>query len=455
MSDDPFADLPSDADRTVIRPRPGGSAGSRGPVPASAPDSQSDILPRGLDDRLPLIGLNPLLRAAAPLLAAIQRLRGQAHHPDPDSLRRALTEGVREFERRALQTGMDSLSLRAARYALCATIDDLVLSTPWGSHSAWTTQSMTSIFHNEVSGGERFFTILDQMEREIGKHGDVVELMFVCLCLGMEGRYRVLPRGNASLTELRDNVFRRIRERRPDYERELSPHWRGVGQAYAGLRNRIPIWIIATGTLTLALLMYLGIDLLLGSQSDETFARLAGLPPSGPPVIVRPAAAAIPPPPPPAPAPPAPSNTAMRLRTFLAPEIKQGLVEVIEDAQTITVRIANRNMFASGEATLTASYLPLIERIGSALQEEPGRVLVIGHTDNQPIRTARFPSNWQLSTARADTVARVITAKLSDASRVKGEGHADNDPLASNATPEGRQQNRRTDIVVVKPPAPP
>ena len=197
MSDDPFADLPGDADRTVIRPRPGGRG--RAPSPSAAPDSPPDAIPRGLDDRLPLIGLNPLLRAAAPLLAAIQRLRGQAHHPNPDALRRALTEGVREFEQRALQTGLDSRSLRAARYALCATIDDLVLSTPWGSHSAWTTQSLTSLFHNEVSGGERFFDILDQMEREIGKHGDVVELMFVCLCLGFEGRYRVLPRGSASL----------------------------------------------------------------------------------------------------------------------------------------------------------------------------------------------------------------------------------------------------------------
>ena len=112
-------------------------------------------------------------------------------------------------------------------------------------------------------------------------------------------------------------------------------------------------------------------------------------------------------------------------------------------------------MFAPARRRSPRATCPLIDRIGSALQEEPGRVLVVGHTDNQPIRTARFPSNWQLSTARAETVARVITAKLSDPSRVKAEGHADNDPLTSNATPEGRQQNRRTDIVVIKPPAAP
>ena len=126
-----------------------------------------------------------------------------------------MASAVREFEQRALQTGMDTRSLRAARYALCATIDDLVLSTPWGSHSAWTSQSLTSMFHNEVSGGERFFDILEGMEREMGRHGDVVELMYLCLSLGFEGRYRVLPRGAATLAEFRDGVFRTLRTATP------------------------------------------------------------------------------------------------------------------------------------------------------------------------------------------------------------------------------------------------
>ncbi len=167
-------------------------------------------------------------------------------------------------------------------------------------------------------------------------------------------------------------------------------------------------------------------------------------------MIIR--AAAVTPPPP---APLAETGLASRLRTFLAPEIRQELVTVLEDGQAVTVRIANRNMFGSGEATLNASYGPLLARIGGALQDEPGQVLVVGHTDNQPIRTVRFPSNWHLSQARAESVARTVAAKLSVPSRVRAEGRADNEPVASNATPEGRQQNRRTDIVLIKPPAPP
>ena len=448
MSDDPFADLP-DADRTVIRPRPGGRAPAA--VPAQAART-AEAVPRGLDDAMPMVGTSPLVQAASPVLAAAIRLRGRPSYPDPAGLRRAMSVAVEEFENRALRTGLDSLSLRAARYALCATIDDIVLSTPWGAASGWSSHSLTSQFHNEVSGGERFYDILDKMERELGRHGDVVELMYLCLSLGFEGRYRVPQPGGGTLPEFRDNVFRRLKARKPDHERELSPHWRGVGAGYNPLRNRIPLWVIGVATLAIALLLYLLFNLLLGSRSDGTFARVSGLPPSGPPAAVRPARQ---PPPPPAAAPPAPGSTAARLRTFLEPEIRQGLVEVKEDAQAITVRIANRNMFGSGEGTLNSGYLPLLERIGSALQDEPGRVLVVGNTDNQPIRTPRFPSNWQLSTARAETVARIITAKLSDPGRVKVEGRADTDPVAPNTTAEGRQQNRRTDIVVIKPPAAP
>ncbi|MBV9750429.1 MAG: type VI secretion system protein TssL, long form, partial [Acetobacteraceae bacterium] len=122
----------------------------------------------------------------------------------------------------------------------------------------------------------------------------------------------------------------------------------------------------------------------------------------------------------------------------------------LEDAQSVTVRLTNRNMFASGQAELSPSYAPLLARIGDALQDEPGNVIVNGYTDNQPIRTVRFPSNFQLSQARADAVARLLQARLTDPKRVRAAGKADADPIASNATPEGRQQNRRTEIVLVR-----
>ena len=436
MSDDPFAE-PSDAEATVIRPRPGGR-GAPAAVPAPAPAASTAAA-------LPTIGVNPLIAAAAPVLSAAIRIGG-TRQPDPERLKRGIVEAVRAFEKRALATGLDTKSLRAARYALCATIDDLVLSTPWGSSSSWTAQSLTSIFHNEVSGGERFYEILEQMQKDLGRHAEVVELMYLCIALGFEGRYRVLPRGAAALGELRDGVYRGIRQRRGEFERELSPHWRGLDAGYKPLGSRVPVWILATATLGAACVIYVLFNFSIAGASDLAFAELNGLPPQGA-VIVPRVAVAPPPPPPPA---IVESQLAPKLRTFLAPEIKAGLVQVFEDPQATTVRLINRNMFGSGSGTLNPSYLPLLGRIGDALQDEKGPVLVNGYTDNQPIHTVQFPSNWQLSQTRADAVAKVIEARLSDPRRVRAVGKGDADPIASNATAEGRQTNRRTEIVLMK-----
>ena len=94
--------------------------------------------------------------------------------------------------------------------------------------------------------------------------------------------------------------------------------------------------------------------------------------------------------------------------------------------------------------------LPLLDRIGLALKEEIGPVKVIGYTDDQPIRTIAFPSNFQLSLARADAASKIIATTIGDPKRLSAEGKADADPIAPNTTPEGRERNRRIEIVLIR-----
>ena len=146
---------------------------------------------------------------------------------------------------------------------------------------------------------------------------------------------------------------------------------------------------------------------------------------------------------------PPPEPTVMdRLRKFLQPEIEQGLVEVTGTVGQPLIRITGRGMFASGAAAVQPSFKPLLDRIGLALKEEPGSVQVIGYTDDQPIRTITFPSNFQLSAARAQAASAIIATTVGDKSRLTAEGRADADPIASNATAEGRERNRRIEIVL-------
>ena len=115
------------------------------------------------------------------------------------------------------------------------------------------------------------------------------------------------------------------------------------------------------------------------------------------------------------------------------------------------VRISNRGMFPSGSATVQPSFTPLLGRIGLALKDEPGTVQVVGYTDNQPIHTVLFPSNFALSTGRAQAARSLIVNALGEAGRISAEGRADADAIASNATPDGREQNRRIEVVLHRP----
>jgi type VI secretion system protein ImpK len=135
--------------------------------------------------------------------------------------------------------------------------------------------------------------------------------------------------------------------------------------------------------------------------------------------------------------------------------VAQGLVTVTEapDRTTVTINsTANgAQFFASGSADIDPRFNPLMQRIAEALQDKPGNIVVVGHTDNQRILSARFPSNVVLSQARADTVRAFLAARLASPARLSSEGRGDTEPIAPNDTPQDRAKNRRVDIVILSP----
>lgn len=123
-------------------------------------------------------------------------------------------------------------------------------------------------------------------------------------------------------------------------------------------------------------------------------------------------------------------------------------VSVAETEQGITLRIDDQLLFASGDATLTGPGRELLAGLIPTLERFPGRLSVEGHSDNVPIATARFPSNWELSTARASAVLRDLERQGIDATRLRAIGYADTRPLADNDSAEGRAANRRVEILL-------
>jgi chemotaxis protein MotB len=123
-------------------------------------------------------------------------------------------------------------------------------------------------------------------------------------------------------------------------------------------------------------------------------------------------------------------------------------VEVISGADTVTLRISEKILFPSGRATLEDSGSALVEKLSTILASSNGQISIEGHTDTVPISTVLYPSNWELSAARAAMVLRQLVDRGLPANRLRAIAYADTKPVADNTSPEGKAANRRVELVI-------
>ena len=145
------------------------------------------------------------------------------------------------------------------------------------------------------------------------------------------------------------------------------------------------------------------------------------------------------------------AEEAEEFKKALKTEIEEGLIEVENQQNRIVIRIREKGSFPSGDATLNPAFVPILKTIHDVLINTDGLIAVAGHTDNIPIQTARYRSNWELSTSRATSVVHeLLSYQQMPAERFILEGYADTRPLLPNGSAANRAQNRRVEIVVLK-----
>jgi type VI secretion system protein ImpK len=346
-------------------------------------------------------------------------------------LRQHAAQEIRAFEDQLRRTAVPAEDVLAARYALCTVIDEAVLNTPWGGRSGWAGQSLLVTFHRESAGGEKFFQILERVLREAPRYLALLELLHACLALGFEGRYRLEERGPQKLAEIRQNVYRVTQSVRGSGETDLSPHWKGVEDRRNAVVRFVPLWVVVAACVAVPLGSFILFSAWLSERTDTISATLAA-------VGIEPLYAT-------APARPVQSG----FKTLLAPQIAQGLIAVDEqpDGRT-SITITVPDLFASASETVNIRYAALIGAIGAAAQKVPGRITIIGHTDDQPLRSLRFADNYQLSRARALTVAQMLNAQLRAPDRIESVGKGASEPrYRPESLPENRARNRRVEII--------
>ena len=423
-----------------VPPNPGGGAntssgpGSQQPQP---PQPQPDAFTAWHDARRPhagdtaLAGNNPLVAAANPLLDLIPQIRATGHHPAPAQLREHLVDEVRRFETRAQQAGIAPEVIIGARYCLCTAVDEAAALTPWGG-SIWSSQSLLVMFHNETWGGEKFFQLLSRLVQNPQQHLHLIELIYFCLAMGFEGRFRVIDNGRSQLETLKQRLLQIIRQTRGEIAVPLSPHWQDASAPVRRTRHWLPVWAVGAVAAVLLVLVFAVLTFNLAGHSDGAFTAVSAvrLPQTqravAAPVAVQP-----------------------RLQRFLEPEIRDGLLTVRDEADRSVVVLRGDGLFASGSDRVLDRYAPVLARVADALNAVEGHVLVSGFSDDQPIRSVRFPSNWQLSQARADAVKTMIGRRLTRPERLRAEGRGDADPLVPNDSAANRARNRRVEVTLL------
>lgn len=140
---------------------------------------------------------------------------------------------------------------------------------------------------------------------------------------------------------------------------------------------------------------------------------------------------------------------AKKLDSVMAPLVRSGKVRVTRNARGVTIEINASVLFREGEAGLGGNARETLRAVAEVLKEDPHAIEVEGHTDTTPIANSAFPSNWELSAARAGTVVRLFAEAGVPERRLAAVGRAANLPLAPNDTPEGRARNRRVAVTIL------
>jgi len=222
-------------------------------------------------------GINNVLIEASNLITMFDNIRQTPSHDNIGGLHQSLVNEIKMFEVNAKNSGINSETVLLARYVMCVALDEAVLNTPWGSDSKWNQRTLLSIFHNETSGGEKLFLILDRMREEPSANLDFLEFMFVLLSLGYSGKYSVIDGGRDTLDQIRNDLYRIIRSLRVDYERSLSPSWHGLGNTGNTLKKYLPVKIIGIVILAVFIVSYSSFSLWMQQSSAPLVKQLNGI----------------------------------------------------------------------------------------------------------------------------------------------------------------------------------
>ncbi len=425
-------------EQTILKPTPGRNLRASKVEGIQASDNTIVISqnPELINhDSILAYGENSILSEANGLLSIVGQIRTTPSHSDPSFLKEALTNRLRDYEVRLRQHNVDPEAIDIARYSLCCALDEAVLNTSWGSQSFWAHDSLLNSFYASSQGGETFFKRLDNCMVNPHLHLDLLELMYVCLSLGFLGQYRLKKNGLEDHRALKKKIISVLKAHGRVLHQDLSNEVEQHILTGSPLYERAPMWVVCavTSALLVSIFMYLNYEL--NKASNHTFSQLINLVQTDKGGSPTPGSKS--------------THVAKRVSTYLATEVEKELVTVQVLQDRVRISLKAQDLFESGRADIVEYVQPVISKLARTLEATKGKIIVTGHTDDKPIFTSKFPSNWHLSLARATAVSELLISNSKLDGRVIPEGLGDARPLAENSSEENRALNRRVEIDII------
>lgn len=427
------------SDKTIVKPRPGRKSLPQQKPQDNALSEQSnqtlaDFHPKTSFKQSAILTIseNELVDTAETFLSYSCQLRGLSSVKDITSIRLRVVELIKIYEQVLRQKHIPAKVIENARYCLCCFVDEIVMNQEWGEIGNWASASMLSTFHSETFGGEYFYIILDDSLKSPNENVDLIELMYLCLSLGFVGKMRIEQNGTEQIDTYKEKCFRVLKENKRKADLELSPNVSERIVKGNTLSESFPIWLILLFSGVLLSVIYMTFSYKINNYSSDVYKELNSLVPW------------------------TPENTAVKenlsrdeaiqLQQLLQTEITMKFLEIEQLSDRVRIRIGAGVLFASGSTVPRTDFEPVLAKIARAIEGGEGKILITGHTDDTPIFTTRYPSNWHLSLARSTAIGNFLADNAALKGRIWPEGRGESEPLVMNDSEQNKAQNRRIEI---------
>jgi type VI secretion system protein ImpK len=380
---------------------------------------------------------NPIMEAASVLLRVMAEMPKAIDQTEANFFHSLLIQEINTYTQLCDEANLRHDHKLAVRYVICSALDEFAGENSIGDKDKpdnrigyWSSRSLLQHFHQEGYGGKTVFLVVGKLAESPDEHLHVLEIILKILLLGFQGAYRSELDGQKNLNLIKNRLHKMVTDRRSQTTKELSVHWQVESQGKGSILRFIPLWLVASllGLFILGVFAVYKYNLVVNTQ--ETIKKIEAV--AKPPTKPKPAAR-------------------LTLKQLLEPEIEAKKVVVDEVNGKTIVQIKSDGMFEPGGANVKPEAVVVLGRIASAINDVPGQVQVVGHTDNIPPAgkiAALYVNNQGLSEARAKEVASIFQKQGVVETRLKVMGSGDSNPIDSNQTVSGRSKNRRVELIV-------